>query len=471
MAVILGAFLLGNPFSLIADTVGMRTQLAIGQTMNIAVNNGVKAVLDWGNGNTSEMTFTGLLQEIPVQGDSLQIKTSSPIISFCCSDNQIVTLNLSQARSLEALDCNDNALKRLDLYQNRNLISLNCQRNTIEYLRVKYCTRLQILNCAQNPLKELDLGKNLVKLSTLICAENQLSALDVSSFPKLEQLWCNDNLLESLSLSKNTELKSLYAFGNRLSNLEIDNLSNLTALYVNDNDLSTMELSNLLQLKTISIDHNHLGKVGLSIKMKNNLKHFYANDNLLAYNSFPTVYSTAGGGKDILEKYNVAPQNAVSVVPAISVGEQLNLSALINKNGWGTTVVHTVTWKYAEGNTDLEEGIDFNVSKKGVYTFLRPLGDVYAEITAPTYPGLTLCTTPVKVMADATAIQNAAESTFRITSQPGMLVVSTDIPVQLNVIALDGRTILSQALSAGTHYRSLPAGIYIVNGRRVLIGR
>lgn len=454
-----------------ADTVGLRTTKVVGQTLTLALNNGVEAVLDWGDGNTSEIVFTGFLQEIPVLGDSLQIKTTNAVTSLYCAGNELVTLNLTSARSLEMLVCNDNALTRLDLYSNRSLTAVNCQRNALTYLRVRYCTGLESLNCAQNPLGALDLGRSLTALTSLICAENGLETLDVSGLTALEVLWCQNNKLEKLNLTKNVALQQLYAFSNRLAQLDLSALTELEELYVDDNQLETLDVSSLVKLKTISVDRNRLTSLNTTVRNRNALLHFYAHNNNLAYNSFPTVYSTAGGGRDMLDKYCVAPQNELPLVPAVSVGEALDLSALINKNAWGTTVAHVLVWKQAESGAELALDEDVSLTKKGIYTFLKPVGDVYAEITAPTYPGLTLRTSAVKVMTDATPVGTVQADVCRITTEQGALVVTADAPLRVTAVAADGRLVVNQMVPQGVCRWNLPAGVYMVNGRKVLIGR
>lgn len=466
-----GALLCWSALPLEADTVGMRTAKTEGQTLTLAANSGVTAVLDWGNGNTSDFVFTGQLQEIPVLGDSLQIKTTGALLSFYCADNELLTLSLNMAKSLETLVCSDNRLKRLDLYQNRNLVNVNCQRNELTYLRVQYCAQLQTLNCAQNPLGSLSLGQSLSNLTTLICADMQLNTLDISRLPRLQYLWCQDNNLETLNLARNTDLRGLYAFGNKLKTLDVSNLPELLNLYVDDNCLSTLDLTGTLNVEAISADHNQLEHLVTTLKNKNALKYFYANDNKLTYSSFPTVYSNAGGGRDMLDKYCITPQQDIPITPAISVDERLDLSALMNKNAWGSAVSHSFVWKRVEDDSELVSDEDFTLVKKGIYSFLKPLGDVYAEITAPTYPGLTLRTTPVKVMLDATAVGSVAAAECRITAEPGALVVSASQPVRVTVVTADGRTVIGETVAAGTHRWNLSAGVYIVNGRKILIGR
>lgn len=463
---------LGTSLPLSADVIGMRTTKAVGETIELAMDNGVEAVLDWGGGTTVELVFTGWPQAVTVQGDSLRITTTGNVTSLYCAGNQLVSLNVKQATKLEKLACNDNSIAYLDLYYNRQLTEVNCQRNNLNYFRVRYCTLLERLNCAQNPLGKLDLGTGLKKLTALVCAETGLTSLSVTSLTALRSLWCQDNALETLDVSANTNLTELYAFGNRLTELDLSTLAGLQELYVDENLLEALDVTNNLSLVTLCADHNRLNTLSSSTKNKAALKHLYVNDNNLAFNSLPTVYSTSGGGKDMLPNYCVAPQNPFEIDPAISVGDQLTLSSWINKNAWSTTVSHTLTWKYAADGTPLTLDTDYSLVKKGVYSFLAPVGDVYAEITAPTYPGLTVRTSVIKVMVDATPVTEVtAQSALRIATEPGALVLKAEVAQRVTVVGVDGRLLWNETLSPGTYRRAVPAGLYVVNGQKVVVRR
>lgn len=259
---------------------------------------------------------------------------------------------------------------------------------------------------------------------------------------------------------------TLCAFGNKLEKLDVSGLTGLTELYVENNQLSELDLSSQQNLQTLSADHNMLADLTLTNQGRMALTYFYAHDNRLTYNSFPTVQ-----GYNVPKKYCLSPQRDVSIVSVLSVGDSLDLSEQLNKNAWGASVIPVLVWKTVDGDVELVDDEDVKREKKGIYSFLKAVGNVYAEITAKTYPGLTLRTTAVKVVDDATAVDNVSTDVCRIFSEEGVLVVTTPCPISVTVVTLDGCMVLNESVSAGTHRWLLSEGMYVVNGQKVLIKR
>lgn len=470
-AAALSALLLCGASSAVADEVGMRTSVPVGQTLTLALNTGVHAQLDWGDGNPVDFAFTGFPQEITVKSDSLLIKTDQTITLVYCPGNGLKTLNLSGARSIVTLICNDNELTRMDLYSNKKVEEVNCQRNAITYIRVNNCPDLISLNCSQNPLSTLTLGSKLTKLKTLACAEMNLKSLSLSYQKQLQTLWCQENNLTKLAVTSCPKLRSLVAFGNQIATLDLSKNTELKNLWVDYNELTTLDLSNNLLLETVSVDHNAISDFTISKDGKDVLDYFYANDNNLVFSQLPTVYSTAGGGKNLITAFNVANQGEFEIVPAVSINENIDLTSILNKNAWGTTLTYSYAWKRAADDTELVKGTDYKQVKKGVYAFLQPVGDAYIEITSGAYPGLTLRSTVVKAMTDATAVERVDADEVKISVDGSALVVNTTTATRINVVKVDGRQVLNTKVSAGSYRWTLPAGVYIVNGSKVLIGR
>lgn len=466
-----GFLLYGVTLPLMADTIGMRTAKEAGQSLTLALNPGVQACLDWGNGKTSDLVFTGEPQEIILQSDSLQIITQSPVTALYCAGNELTALNVKQASGLQTIVCHDNRLASLDLTLNRSLTRLNCQRNELAALTVRYCTQLQSLNCAQNPLKTIDMGLSLRSLTSLICADCELTSLSTTYLTKLRQLWCQNNKLNSLDLQKNKELRGICAFGNCLTAIKLNGLGQLQHIYVDDNQLETLDLSAQSLVETISIDHNRLSDVTLTSASKATLKYFYACDNQLAFNSFPEVYTPRGSGRYVLDKHTISPQRPVELVTAISVGDEIDLSAWINMTGFGKVLTPSVIWKAVDGDKELVLNEDYKLIKKGVYSFLKPIGEVYAEATSSSYPDFIFKTTAVWVVNDATPVKQVAEDNLHITAVDGMLVVTATEHCTLKVLTADGRMLLNTVVAEGIHQWNLPSGVYIVNGRKLVVGR
>ncbi|MDR0420998.1 MAG: hypothetical protein LBH30_06095, partial [Prevotellaceae bacterium] len=71
------------------------------------------------------------------------------------------------------------------------------------------------LDCSDNPLMSLDVSNN-TKLTHLWCINNQLSSLNVSNNTALTWLECHNNQLISLNVSNNTALTRLLCHDNQL---------------------------------------------------------------------------------------------------------------------------------------------------------------------------------------------------------------------------------------------------------------
>ncbi|MBW9173690.1 Ig-like domain-containing protein [Clostridium estertheticum] len=86
-----------------------------------------------------------------------------------CSNNEIVTLDVSKNTALIALSCWGNKLTTLDVSKNVSLDILQCSMNQLTKLNVD--PALTSLNCTDNKLTTIDLSKNLKSMS-FKCDEN-----------------------------------------------------------------------------------------------------------------------------------------------------------------------------------------------------------------------------------------------------------------------------------------------------------
>lgn len=86
--------------------------------------------------------------------------------------------------------------------------------------------------------------------------------------------------------------------------------------------------------------------------------------------------------------------------------------------------------------------------------------------------GFTLNTVPFSVGEDyTTGITGVtdSESGLKVRTAAGKLYLSCSQPVQVNVYALDGRTVWSGTVSNSEQSVSLPKGIYVVNNKKVTL--
>ena len=103
---------------------------------------------------------------------------------------------------MTSLSCTDNKLITLYMSNNKSLESITCFRNQLTSLDASGCSALKTLNCT----------------------DNQLTTLDLSGCSALEELGCNDNQLSTLDLSENTALTKLSCYHNQIKGAGMDAL-------------------------------------------------------------------------------------------------------------------------------------------------------------------------------------------------------------------------------------------------------
>ena len=126
-----------------------------------------------------------------------------------CSDNKLVTIDLSKNVALTKLDCSYNKLTKLDLSKNVNLKRLECYNNKISSIDLSKNLNLEWLNFDRNQLIKLDVSNNR-ELKRLYCSFNHIIILDVSKKLNLYILECFRNDLTTLVVSKETIFLNLY---------------------------------------------------------------------------------------------------------------------------------------------------------------------------------------------------------------------------------------------------------------------
>lgn len=82
------------------------------------------------------------------------------------------------------------ALKGIEYFT--SLRWLNCSNNKLISLDVSGCTSLDYLNCSENKLTSLDIS-GCTMMDNLLCFSNQLTSLDIRNNKLLENLRCYDN--------------------------------------------------------------------------------------------------------------------------------------------------------------------------------------------------------------------------------------------------------------------------------------
>ena len=192
--------------------------------------------------------------------ESLNLSSLSKLeYLYCCQNNSLTSLDVSNNTMLKELHCNGN-FASLDLSNNTALTELYCWGNQLTSLDLSNNTALEELWLREIPLTSVDLSNNTA-LRKLDCKDNQLTSLDLSNNTALTELDCKDNQLTSLDLSNNTALTELYCQGNQLTSLDLSNNTALTYLDCSQNKLTFLDLHNNKLLENLKLEHNSLQKL------------------------------------------------------------------------------------------------------------------------------------------------------------------------------------------------------------------
>lgn len=101
------------------------------------------------------------------------------------------------------------------------------------------------------------------KIKRLDCSQAQLSKLDVSKARELTSLWCSENELTDLDVSNLPDLNCLYCSKNNLTALNIDANKRITELDCSENKIAGINLSNNKELNRFLAFHNKLSRINL----------------------------------------------------------------------------------------------------------------------------------------------------------------------------------------------------------------
>ena len=155
--------------------------------------------------------------------DLTGIKLFTALKGLYCSDNQLISLDLSGCAMLENLSCANDQLTSLNVSGCPVLANLWCPINPLTTLDVSGCSALTLLDCHDCQLSSLNLT-GCSALTILECGGNELTSLDVSGFTALTKLHCYANQLSSLNISGCTALIKLEIHGNNIKGEVMDAL-------------------------------------------------------------------------------------------------------------------------------------------------------------------------------------------------------------------------------------------------------
>lgn len=191
------------------------------------------------------------------------------LLNLDCSDNQLITLNVSQNTNLVELYCGINQISNLDLTGLPNLVRLWCFSNQLTGLNVTQNPDLISLRCENNQITIIDVS-TLVNLNVFICEQNQISSLDISNNTGLNRLQCGNNLLTNLDISLNTNLSFLSCEQNQITILNTETNNRLAFLYCYSNQITNLDFTQNTNLTDLNCSNNLLCLLNLKNGNNNN---------------------------------------------------------------------------------------------------------------------------------------------------------------------------------------------------------
>lgn len=446
-----------------ADVIALRTAAPIGEKLCIALNANVKATLAWGDGTTEQLVFDGTEVEIAVKHSDLTITTEQAVTRLYCPDCSLTEIELKEVPWLASLICDNNNLSQLALQKVPGLVELSCEGNELKSLSLAECKALTYLNCSGNSLSTLSLT-NQKKLRTLLCGDNQLKSLSVSGLDDLQALWCQGNELSSVNVSQSARPVQICAFDNQLTSFGGINMEAIQELWLDNNKFKSLDLSKS-PIVELSASNNELKEILLDKKLAAGLNCYYVDHNELLFNSLPNLYGRFQ--EDSLMNYNISDQRPYVLTDKVNVNEGVKAVDLLRKNAVGYTVRPVVEWFTTEG-ASLKEGEDYE-AKGFVYTFLKPFKAVYAKMTSDIYPNEVFSIAAFQVV-DPTGVEGVeAEGKLQVSVRSGQLQVVAPAEERVRVCAVNGMLVVDEVVAPGMHTWNLPAGIYVVNGRKVVV--
>jgi hypothetical protein len=447
--------------------ITMTTSQAINSTISFslhanAANTPVQ--VDFGDGtlvNKIIGTSTTTISDSLVGSQTVKIYGTG-ITYLDCRYNQLTALDVTANTALTMLLCSNNRLTSLDVSKNTALTQLICFYNQLTSLDVTQNTKLQYLYCDNNQLTALDVTQNTT-LQSFTCYHNQLTSLDVSKNTALTEFGCYNNKLTTLDITKNKALTAFSCYYNQLTALDVTQNTALIYLECPNNQFTVLDVTQNTALTQLWCDNNQL--TTLDVSKNKSLTDLECSTNQLTFATLPLKQVT-------WTTFSYAPQKSISIIKALGLGIELDLSGQLTTNSVTTVYV----WK-TKGGTTLIEGTDYTIAN-GKTIFLKAHSDsVYCEMTNTTFPDFTganvLKTSNTKVGL-TNAIEDMKTLGLDIYTHYKTLTIDLSYNAQLSIFDANGRLVMSKPVNSGTSNLQLQnTGVYLVKltGSRGVVTR
>lgn len=474
------------------DVVKITTSKQAGETVTLQVNQlGSGATVDWGNGpvditstEDDELTLTGTLA-----GSTITIKSPSKLRTLICDGIGATAIDVTAAPNLQSLYCQNNAIATIDVSTCTALTDLNCENNQLTKVTLSATgnAKLQNLNLAGNKLTSSFVFSG-ADLQHLNVSRNQLTGLTLTANQNLDVLKCTENKLSALALTA-PELSVVMCGDNSIASLNINNtVTNLRQLFAENNKIGKLNISKSEGMKYVAVENNAL--TSISLPESASYYAFTCQNNKLTYVSLPV--------KEAVENIAYLPQDESVQVADIS-------SMLKSKRINGTRIYYLLTstssdyrklvLPYVLNLTAYKDGADFvfvdNAGKEvpsddiiakssyaGYVAFKTPQSGIHAEMVPTAYPELKLKAAPsFYVVATENDLDGAitgindvtiANGGLTVKGTQGVLTLTATTPTAVKVYGAAGQLVW-QGVVEGTQQLNLATGVYVVNGKKVIL--
>lgn len=272
-------------------------------------------------------------------------------------------------------------------------------------------------------------------LRELNLTNNNISEIDLSSYTTLVMLTLTGNPLQTFDLSplKNLGVAALANCG--LTSLTLDN-PELWMLDASNNEFTEFDMSGIPAMEQIFLTLNHLSSIDLSANPR--IHALYLDQNEFTLTTLPLPQTG----------WIYLYSNQAAIMPTVS-GDKVDLSEYAEIEGEPTTYrwFNDMPWFDEEGNLtgdELQEGADYTADN-GVFTFNFEMENLRCVMTNPWFPKLYQYT-------EALAVS-------------GINGICDDARWPCEVYSLSGFKVTTAYCA--DDLKRLPAGIYIINGRKI----
>lgn len=490
------------------DTVTLTTGKAVGETVTLQVNQLKRgATVDWGDGTTVTYAQTeddNLVISGELKGSTVSITSTSKLTTLICEGLELTALDVTNAPNLVSLYCQNNNLTSLDLSENGELQDLNCSDNQLNAITLSSAAqpKLTNLNVANNnmeklgssttfslgisTLQHLDLSNNAFKRLTLsstnknldavLCANNQISGqVSIASIDSLSVFVGSNNAITTLLCKTNMPaLRQVFADNNSISSLNLSGAPVISYVAAENNELTRLQLPESGSLYALTCQNNELPVS--SLPRRRNVTHItYAPQTVDEVTINSVLNSKTVNGTRYYYAL-VAPSTSAArtddyLVDLTEWAYDANGSKSIDLTYMGKAAGSEEFTELAR-NTDIF--LNTTTSYYGKVSFYKPFDEAYVILSSDDYPELVQNTSRFMVVNspdDITAIDNVLANAGGLTIAPskGTLRLSSNGRENVRVYSSKGEMLWNGQVDSTTTTIQLPAGVYIVNGQKVVL--